>query len=42
MVLKELIFNMFYFGMAVVPLKELIFNSLYTLGVCDGHERNHF
>ena len=28
-VLKELIFNSFYFGMGVVVLKELIFNSFY-------------
>ena len=32
MVLKELIFNSFYFGQGVVVLKELIFNS-FTLGV---------
>ena len=29
MVLKELIFNSFYFGQGVVVLKELIFNSFY-------------
>ena len=29
MVLKELIFNSFYFGKGVVVLKELIFNSFY-------------
>ena len=28
-VLKELIFNSFYFGSDVVFLKELIFNSFY-------------
>ena len=28
-VLKELIFNSFYFGEGVVVLKELIFNSFY-------------
>ena len=29
MVLKELIFNSFYFGKGVVDFKELIFNSFY-------------
>ena len=35
MVLKELIFNSFYFGKVCVVLKELIFNS-FTLGGCGG------
>ena len=34
MVLKELIFNSFYFGQSVVVLKELIFNSFYIGRVC--------
>ena len=38
MVLKELIFNSFYFkrvvGLGVVVLKELIFNSFYFKRVC--------
>ena len=40
MVLKELIFNSFYFGRVVV-LKELIFNS-FKFGRCDGLERTDF
>ena len=41
MVLKELIFNSFYFGQGVVVLKELILTVL-TLGGCDGLERTDF
>ena len=41
MVLKELIFNRFYFEEGVVVLKELIFNSFY-FGRCGGLERTHF
>ena len=42
MVLKELIFNSFYFGLeGVVVLKELIFNSFY-FGGCGGLERTDF
>ena len=37
MVLKELIFNSFYFGTAVVVLKELIF-TVDTVGGCGGLE----
>ena len=40
-VLKELIFNSFYFGQGVVILKELIFNSFY-LGGCGGFEITDF
>ena len=40
MVLKELIFNSFYFG-AVVVLKELIF-TVSTVGGCDGLEVTDF
>ena len=41
-VLKEHIFNSFYFwGEYVVVLKELIFNSFY-LGGCGGLERTDF
>ena len=32
MILKELIFNSFYFGGGLVVLKELIFNSFYFGG----------
>ena len=53
MVLKEIIFNSLYLlWEGVVVLKELIFNiftlggflkeQFYTLGGCDGHERNDF
>ena len=49
MVVKELIFNSFYFGRDVVVLKELIFNTFYcgrvwwsTLGECGGLERINF
>ena len=41
MVLKELIFNSFYFGRVVV-LKELIFNSFYYLAGSGGLERTDF
>ena len=41
MVLKELIFNSFYFWEGVVVLKELIFNSFY-FGRCGGLERTDF
>ena len=34
MVLKELIFNSFYFGESVMVLKELIFLTVSTLGGC--------
>ena len=40
-VMKELIFNSFYFGKCAVVLKELIFNSFY-LGGCGGLERTDF
>ena len=40
MVLKEIIFNSFYFG-AVVVLKELIF-TVSTVGGCDGLEVTDF
>ena len=40
MVLKELIFNSFYFG-GVVVLKELNF-TFSTLGGCGGLERSAF
>ena len=40
MVLKELIFNSFYFG-GVVIIKELIFNIFY-FGGCGGLERTDF
>ena len=40
MVLKEIIFNSFYFG-AVVVLKELIF-TVSTLGGCGSLERTDF
>ena len=39
MVLKEIIFNSFYFG-AVLVLKELIF-TVSTLGGCGSLERSH-
>ena len=42
MVLKELIFNSFYFGTVQVVLKELIFNKSDTLGQCSGPERTDF
>ena len=41
MVLKELIFNSFYFRQAVVVLKELILNSFYFGRLC-GLERTDF
>ena len=41
MVLKELIFNSFYFGQDVVVLKELIL-TVCTLGGCGGLERANF
>ena len=41
-VLKELIFNSFYFGEGVVVLKELIFKSFYFGGGCGGLERTDF
>ena len=41
MVLKELIFNSFYFGQIGQVLKELIFNSFYIGRVC-GLERTDF
>ena len=41
MVLKELNFNSFHFGRAVVVLKELNF-TVSTLGGCGGLERTHF
>ena len=41
MVLKELIFNSFYFGgEGVVVLKELIFNSFYFGGGFGGLKRD--
>ena len=40
MVLKEIIFNSFYFG-AVVVLKELIF-TVSTVGGCDSLEVTDF
>ena len=44
MVLKELIFNSFYFGLkGVVVLKELILTSFYLgRGKCGGPERTDF
>ena len=42
MVLKELIFNSFFFGRVLVVLKELIFNSFYFGGGCGGLERTDF
>ena len=42
MVLKELIFNTFYFGRGVVVLKELKFLTVSTLGGCGGLERIDF
>ena len=41
MVLKELIFNSFYFGRHVVVLKELIL-TVSTLGGCGSLERTDF
>ena len=41
MVLKELIFNSFYFWEGVVVLKELIF-TVSTLGGCGVLERTDF
>ena len=41
MVLKELIFNSFYYWEVVVVLKELIL-TVTTLGGCVGLERTHF
>ena len=40
-VLKELIFNSFYFGRSVVVLKELIL-TFSTCGGCGGLERTDF
>ena len=47
MVLKELIFNSFYFGEGVVVMKQLIFKGVqgsvfYFGGGCGGHERTDF
>ena len=42
MVLKELIFNVFYCQKGVVVLKELIFNSFLLLQGCGGLERTDF
>ena len=43
MVLKELIFNSFYFqGESVVVVKELIFNSFLSRGGCGGLKRTNF
>ena len=42
MVLKELIFNSFYFGMSVVVLIELIFSNLSTLGGSGCLDRTEF
>ena len=41
MVLKELIFNSFYFGQGVVVLKELLL-TLSNLRGCDDLERTDF
>ena len=41
MVLKELIFNSFYFGRGVVVLKALI-STVSTLGGCGSLERTEF
>ena len=41
MVLKELIFNIFYFDDGVVVLKELIL-TVSTLGGCGGLESTEF
>ena len=40
-VLKQLIFNSFYFGAGVVVSKKLICKS-FTLDGCGGPERTHF
>ena len=41
MVLKELVFNHFYFGRVWWSWKELVF-TISTLGVCGGLERTGF
>ena len=41
-VLKELIFNTFYFGRSVMVLKELIFNTFYYGRVWWSSNRTHF
>ena len=41
-ILKELIFNSFYWGEAVVVMKELIFNSFKFGGRCGGFEVTYF
>ena len=42
MVLKELIFNILYLGRVWWSTQRTDLLTFYTLGGCDGHERNDF